>query len=75
MFCFSTSVALTNVCGDILTHLWPRKVSSDEFQCFSYALVSYHFLVMSIPNNVDSLLFVELYFDVCQHGDRRFLVY
>ena len=65
MFYFSTSVTLANVCGDILTHFWPCKVSSDKLQCFSDTLVSYHFLVVSILNNVESLLFIKLYFDMC----------
>ena len=65
MFCFSASVTLVDVCSDILTHFQPRKISYDKLQCFGNTLVSYHFLVMSIPNNIESLLFIELYFDMC----------
>ena len=74
VFCPSVGVIVINVVGNSFAQAWLSEVSSNKFYCFVDALMSYHFMIMSIPYHIDLLLIRKLYFDVSQYFVSWFLV-
>ena len=74
VLCFCVGIVAINVVCDGFAQFRLGKVSDYQFYCFIDALMSCHFMVVSIPYYVSSLLVRELYFDVGQYFVGQLLI-